>query len=134
GPGSPARLSNLITLPGRKEGHRMARKRSVPLPAGDSNQNHRHVVNDATSNPPLTRPGVAETEEDREAPSPVGPPDVPLPDAPPILLIAREAPDEIHVGAGGKLVVPREELDQGVDDDAEMDLVTGLAKKIRKPG
>jgi hypothetical protein len=49
-------------------------------------------------------------------------------------VIEPEVPDVIQVGAGGKLIVPREDLDADLDDGAEIDLVNMQAKKIRKPG
>src|SRR5438552_183060 len=43
-------------------------------------------------------------------------------------------PDEtIYVAAGGKLIVPREDLFAELDDGAEMDLVDGLSLKHHKP-
>lgn len=48
------------------------------------------------------------------------------------LRIEREADDLINVGAGGKLIVPREHLDAGLDDGEEVSL--GSPLKIRKPG
>jgi hypothetical protein len=46
--------------------------------------------------------------------------------------IPPEAP--IRVGAGGTLVVPREELGVDTDEAGELDLAGMLAQKIRKPG
>ncbi|MBI3411319.1 MAG: hypothetical protein HY040_23540 [Planctomycetes bacterium] len=54
--------------------------------------------------------------------------------APAMPKIESEPADTIKVGAGGKLVVPREDLDADLDDGAEIDLVNLQAKKIRKPG
>jgi hypothetical protein len=51
-----------------------------------------------------------------------------------LAVIAAEPPDTIHVGAGGKLEVPREDFDVDLDDGAELDLHELQAKKIRKPG
>jgi hypothetical protein len=45
----------------------------------------------------------------------------------------RVEPDAIRVGAGGKLVVPREDFDADLDDGDEIDLTSGLPKKVRKP-
>jgi hypothetical protein len=39
----------------------------------------------------------------------------------------------IHVGAGGTLVVPREDLGAEIDDASELDLASMIAQKIRKP-
>jgi hypothetical protein len=44
-----------------------------------------------------------------------------------------EPPDTIHVAAGGKLTVPREDIFDDYDDSTEMDLISGQAMKIRKP-
>ncbi len=49
------------------------------------------------------------------------------------LVIEPEPAEQIHVGAGGRLLVPREELDADLDDGTEIDLVGGLPKKIRRP-
>lgn len=48
--------------------------------------------------------------------------------------IESEPKDAINVGAGGKLEVPREDLDVDLDDGAEIDLINLQSKKIRKPG
>jgi hypothetical protein len=48
--------------------------------------------------------------------------------------IEPEAQDAIRVGAGGPLVVPREDLDTDLDDGAELDLLSLQPTKIRKPG
>jgi hypothetical protein len=48
--------------------------------------------------------------------------------------IEPEVSDVIQVGAGGKLEVPREDLDVDLDDGTEIDLVNLQAKRIRKPG
>jgi hypothetical protein len=42
--------------------------------------------------------------------------------------------DEIRVGAGGTLVVPREDIGADLDAGDELDLVGMMTKKIRKPG
>lgn len=47
--------------------------------------------------------------------------------------IESEASEAIHVGAGGTLKVPREDLDADLDDGEEIDLVSQLALKIHKP-
>jgi hypothetical protein len=47
--------------------------------------------------------------------------------------IDRVEPEVIQVGAGGKLVVPREDLDVYLDEGDELDLTSGLPKKERKP-
>jgi hypothetical protein len=44
-----------------------------------------------------------------------------------------EPADDIRVGGGGKLIVPREDLDADLDDGVELDLLNLQAKKIRKP-
>ena len=41
--------------------------------------------------------------------------------------------DEIHVGAGGRLIVPREEIGQEADVGNELDLIKLRKKKLRKP-
>jgi hypothetical protein len=41
--------------------------------------------------------------------------------------------DELRVGAGGALVVPREDLGDEIDDSFELDLAGMLTLKIRKP-
>ena len=48
--------------------------------------------------------------------------------------IEREPIDCIHVGAGGRLVVPREDIVADVDLGDELNLVEMLNKKIQKPG
>jgi hypothetical protein len=48
-------------------------------------------------------------------------------------VIEPEPVDAIHVGGGGKLSVPREDPDDGLDIGAEIDLVGTQPKKIRKP-
>ena len=48
--------------------------------------------------------------------------------------IEREAVDRIHVGAGGPLVVPREDINVDLDVGEDLDLVAMQAKKQRKPG
>jgi hypothetical protein len=50
-----------------------------------------------------------------------------------LLTIDRIPGGEIHVGAGGTLVVPREDLGDEIDDDSELDLASMVAQKIRKP-
>ncbi len=47
--------------------------------------------------------------------------------------IGREDADEIRVGAGGKLTVPREDNGDLADDSQELDLAAMQAKKVRKP-
>jgi hypothetical protein len=47
--------------------------------------------------------------------------------------IEPETSETIHVGAGGKLVVPREDFLADLDDGTEIDLVDAQTKKIRKP-
>jgi hypothetical protein len=47
--------------------------------------------------------------------------------------IEHEPPDAIHVGAGGKLVVPREDLLDDLDDGTEFDLVAAQPMKVRRP-
>jgi hypothetical protein len=49
-------------------------------------------------------------------------------------LIERLESEEIRVGAGGKLLVPREEIDGEIDESSELDLVGMLPLKVRKPG
>jgi hypothetical protein len=44
-----------------------------------------------------------------------------------------EPPDTIHVAAGGKLTVPREDIFDDFDDGSEMDLISGQGMKMRKP-
>jgi hypothetical protein len=55
------------------------------------------------------------------------------PPTPQPLRIDPEAPDAINVGAGGKLIVPREDLDDGLDDGTELDLVGAQSCRVRKP-
>jgi hypothetical protein len=50
------------------------------------------------------------------------------------LVIEPEVSDMIQIGAGDKLVVPREDIDVDLDGGTEIDLVKLQAKKIRKPG
>jgi hypothetical protein len=45
----------------------------------------------------------------------------------------QEQTEAILVGAGGKLVVPREDFDEGLDGGTEIDLLGGLPKKVRRP-
>jgi len=66
----------------------------------------------------------------RHAGEPVHQPDGTLPRP----RIEPELAEPIIVGAGGKLIVPREDLDSDMDEGAEIDLVNLQAKKIRKPG
>jgi hypothetical protein len=61
-------------------------------------------------------------------------PNVAPPQSPPVPRIEAEPADTIYVGAGGKLVVPREEIDDDLDDGDEIELVTRQTKKPRKPG
>jgi hypothetical protein len=49
------------------------------------------------------------------------------------LSVPSEPVEAIHVGAGGKLVVPREDLDADVDDGIELDVTSLQALKIRRP-
>jgi hypothetical protein len=42
--------------------------------------------------------------------------------------------EPIRVGAGGSLIVPREEIGAGIDEGTELDLAAMAAKKIRRPG
>jgi hypothetical protein len=46
--------------------------------------------------------------------------------------IDRVEPEVIQVGAGGKLVVPREDFDAYLDEGDELDLTSGLPKKVRR--
>lgn len=50
-----------------------------------------------------------------------------------IPLIRPDPPESIRVGAGGKLLVPRENLDDGLDEGTEIDLLSSQPKKIRRP-
>jgi hypothetical protein len=43
------------------------------------------------------------------------------------------APEPINVGAGGPLIVPREDIYEGIEVGQELDLTSGQALKIRKP-
>ncbi len=54
----------------------------------------------------------------------------------PIVPMIKRVPLEepIRVGAGGTLVVPREDFDADIDEGSELDLAGMLAQKIRKPG
>src|SRR5262249_44865427 len=57
-------------------------------------------------------------------------------DSAPVLglpVLEPEAPDTVRVAAGGKLLVPREDLDADLDDGSELDLVSAQAKQVRKP-
>lgn len=47
--------------------------------------------------------------------------------------IEREVDDDIHVGAGGPLIVPREDIEAGIDVGEDLDLAAMQSKKIRKP-
>jgi hypothetical protein len=47
--------------------------------------------------------------------------------------IEHEPPDAIHVGAGGKLVVPREDHLADLDDGTEIDLLHAQTQKVRRP-
>jgi hypothetical protein len=47
--------------------------------------------------------------------------------------IEPERTDAINVGAGGTLIVPREDFDGDIDEGAEVDLISAQPKKIRKP-
>jgi hypothetical protein len=47
--------------------------------------------------------------------------------------IDRSPVEEIRVGAGGTLVVPREDLGADIDGSSELDIAGMLARKIRKP-
>jgi hypothetical protein len=49
-------------------------------------------------------------------------------------MIEPQQSDKIDVAAGGKLVVPREDIAAGIDDGSELDLAANQNKKIRKPG
>lgn len=55
---------------------------------------------------------------------------VPAPSLPPIEPVAD---DQIHVGAGGPLIVPREDIGDDLDVGEDLDLAAMQAKKIRKP-
>jgi hypothetical protein len=57
---------------------------------------------------------------------------VPNKDSPALPWIQAEPDETIRVGAGGPLVVPREDLDADIDDSAEIDLLGGQLK-IRRP-
>jgi len=52
----------------------------------------------------------------------------------PPLIIERETTDQIIVGGGGKLLVPREDITADIDAGEELDLKDLQSKKIRKPG
>lgn len=51
----------------------------------------------------------------------------------PIIESEAEATDTIRPGHGGKLIVPREDIDVDLEDGEELDLLSLEAKKIRKP-
>lgn len=48
--------------------------------------------------------------------------------------IEAETVDKINVGAGGTLIVPREDIGEGIDEGTSMDIAEGLPKRIHKPG
>ena len=82
--------------------------------------------------PPLNNPNdCPEPKVPGDAPPPATPKQTPP--QPPILAIEAEPLDTIHVGAGGKLIVPREDIDADLDDGEEIDLVSDQAVKIHKP-
>jgi hypothetical protein len=66
--------------------------------------------------------GQPHAAADRDGQPPAGPP-----------RIEPETDDRIHVGAGGKLVVPREDIGEGIDPAEELDLEESKGKKIRSP-
>jgi hypothetical protein len=80
-----------------------------------NNRNGRHVK--SKSSPPEAMPGGG--PKDRA--------EVSLP------TIDRLPVEEIHLGAGGPLVVPREDVGADIDGAGELDLAGMTAKKIRKP-
>lgn len=60
----------------------------------------------------------------------------PMPDVvrPRVEKIESEPLGSIHVGGGGKLIVPREDIDADVDDGEELDPDATRVLKCRKPG
>jgi hypothetical protein len=48
--------------------------------------------------------------------------------------IEPEPAEPINVGAGGKLIVPREDIGEGIGPETELDLIGPQRLKIRKPG
>jgi hypothetical protein len=87
-------------------------------------RNGSDAVNQPTDAPAPTIDSTA------SAPLPVAPA---TPAPTPLPTVNAEPDEKIHVAAGGKLIVPREDLLAELDDGTEMDLVDGLPKKIRKP-
>ncbi len=52
----------------------------------------------------------------------------------PDALLKGRDPEVIRVAAGGKLIVPREDIGADIVDESELDLAGMLAQKVRKPG
>jgi len=89
----------------------------------DDQQNGQELVdNDGRVNSSLNHSIAQANEEKTSKVSGVAPP------------IEPEVSEVIQVGAGGKLEVPREDIDLDLDDGAELDLANLQAIKIRKPG
>jgi hypothetical protein len=78
------------------------------------------AANDTAEGPPIGEP--LDLADDR----------VPKKDTTALPTIDAEPDEPIRVGAGGPLVVPREDLDADLDDTVEIDLLGGQPK-IRKP-
>jgi hypothetical protein len=79
----------------------------------------------STNNRIVSQPEPAEAEADRGR----------MPEAGEGLPTIDRRPDaEIRVGAGGTLVVPREDLGDEFDDSSELDVAGMLPLKVRKPG
>jgi hypothetical protein len=89
----------------------------------NSNGSYRAPVAAPTANTPRNSSGNLPQAEAINSP---GQP-LSVPPVPP------EAPEAIQVGAGEKLVVPREDLDADLDDGTELDLTSLQAIQIRKP-
>jgi hypothetical protein len=137
---------------------RKTNKPAIGRPADDppatSDLSQAEVAASSKAQTPITPPPNGDTigtknvfPDGEGAPSTGGPAETPAPpqeeasvmqsqldeEVLPHHVIGPEPEDTIRVAAGGKLVVPREDFDDGLDDGAELDLVGSQPMKVRKP-
>jgi hypothetical protein len=90
-------------------------------------------VDGLAENGPGSDQNGEEARKGRRKPRTAGHAEPAAPGGPVTPVVLPEADDTIRVGAGGKLVVPREAPDDLGDDGEELDLASALVKKVRKP-
>src|SRR5690349_8271475 len=99
-------------------------KRTNVAKANTNGKTTRSAAGASLPQPSMPAPSVDPTDHAASAATNGGQAAAPLP------RIEPEPDDTIHVAAGGKLVVPREDHDADLDDGAELDLVSGMPPKI----